>query len=247
MGRWLWVTIRGRQSRQVTIITTYKVCNQPIKQAGPLTAISQQWQIAQSENRGNDSMSHNTINDLRFFINSQRNLGTEIILGMNANETANCKNSNIIKLCRTCKLCDPISMKHGTAREPNTFSRGSGRIYFILCSRALLQFISSVGILPFGTIAFSNLRGMVIDINLYQLLRNPNTDLVTNYPWTLISSHPIRVLQYKKELETYLTKRNIQTKIRESNKLMENKQLTEAHMTEIRDINKTVTIGMLSS
>ena len=64
-----------------------------------------------------------TINEMQAFTNSQQNLGNEIILSMNANETANCKNNNIINICRTCKLCDPIAMKHGTGRQPKTYSR----------------------------------------------------------------------------------------------------------------------------
>ena len=143
-------------------------------------------------------MADNTITDLQVFINSQRNNRTETILSMDANETANCKNSTIIKLCRICKLCDPIAMKHGTELEPNTYFRGSGKIDFNLCSKALLPFISNAIILPFGTIAFSDHRGLFIDMNLHQFLRNPNTDLVTNHLRTLISSHPKRVLKYKK-------------------------------------------------
>ena len=42
MGRWSWATIRGRQNRKLNIITVYKVCNQPIETARPLTSISQQ-------------------------------------------------------------------------------------------------------------------------------------------------------------------------------------------------------------
>ena len=112
-------------------------------------------------------MTDNTITDLQVFINSQRNNRTETILSMDANETSNCKNSTIIKLCRICKLCDPIAMKHGTELEPNTYSKGSGRIDFILYSKALLPFISNASILPFGTIAFSDHRGLFIDINLH--------------------------------------------------------------------------------
>ena len=170
MGGWSWVTIRGRQNRKITIITVYKVYNRPIVTAGPLTAISQQWKIAQSKNRGNENIVDNTITDLQLFINSQQNNGTEIILNMDANETVNCKNSTIIKLCRIYKLCDTIALKHGTELEPNTYSRGLDRIVFILCSKALLPFISNVGILPFGMITFFDHRGLFIDINLHQFL-----------------------------------------------------------------------------
>ena len=79
--------------------------------------------------------------------------------------------SKIITLCHTCKLCDPIAMEHGTATEPNTYSRGSGRIKFVLCSRALLPFISNAGLLTFGKITFSAHRGIFIDINLHKFLQ----------------------------------------------------------------------------
>ena len=125
-------------------------------------------------------MANTTINELKFFIKAQQNLGNEIILINNANETTNCWNSNILKKYRTCKLCDPIAMKHGTATYPNTYSRKYGRIDFILCSSALLPFISSADILPFGTMVFSDHRGLYIDIHLHQFLRTPDTDLVTN-------------------------------------------------------------------
>ena len=103
-------------------------------------------------------MADNTITYLQFFINPQRNKGEEIILSMDANKKANCKNSTIIKLCRICKLCNLTAMKHGTESEPNTYSRGSDKIAFILCSKALLPFISNVGILSCGIIAFSDYR-----------------------------------------------------------------------------------------
>ena len=93
-------------------------------------------------------MSRNTIIDLQFFINSQRILGAEIILGEDTNKTTNCKFSNIIKLCCTCKLYDPIAMKHGTETELNNYSRGSGRIDFILCSRALFSLFLMLGYCP---------------------------------------------------------------------------------------------------
>jgi len=88
---------------------------------------------------------------------------------------------------------------------------------------------------------------LFIDINLDQFLRDPNTDLVTNHIRTLVSSHPKRVLKYKKELQLFITKRNVQTKIKEMNKLIQNEKLTAAHMSEINNIDKTITIGKLAS
>ena len=175
----------------------YKVCNQSLEQARPQIATSQQWQISQQEDRETESMVDTTINNLQSFIKSQQNTGNGIILCINVNEIANYKNNR--------KLCDPIIMRHDTETEPNILSRGYVKIDFILCTRALLPFILRVDILSFGTIAFSDHRGLYIDINLHQYLRNLNTDLVTNTPRTLISSQPKRVLQYKTLLKIFLT------------------------------------------
>ena len=59
-------------------------------------------------------MTHTTITDLQVFINPQRYLGIEIIINIDANETANCKKSNIIKIYRNYQVYDPISMNHET-------------------------------------------------------------------------------------------------------------------------------------
>ena len=75
-----------------------------------------------------------TINKLQTFINLQRNLEKEIILSIDANKTANFKSHNIIKICRICKLCDPIAMEHRSEREPNTYSRDLDglNVYYVL-------------------------------------------------------------------------------------------------------------------
>ena len=112
-----------------------------------------------------------TIKKLQTFINLQRNLEKETILSIDANKTANFKSHNIIKICRICKLCDPIAMEHRSEREPNTYSRGSERIECIICTILPLPFKSSVGILPFGRITFSDHRGLYIVMNLHQFLQ----------------------------------------------------------------------------
>ena len=55
------------------------------------------------------------------------------------------------------------------------------------------------------------------------------------------------VLQDQNKLEIYLTKGDIQIKIEELNELMENRQLIEAHITEINNIDTTVIIDILSA
>jgi len=63
----------------------YKVCNQPIEQIGPLTAISQQWQIYQKESFYNLPTKSWNINHPQYVYFSKR---TDSILNGNA-DTSN--------------------------------------------------------------------------------------------------------------------------------------------------------------
>eukprot|EP00957_Ditylum_brightwellii_P133448 10174400-Ditylum_brightwellii.AAC.1 len=42
-GRWSWATYGGPQTRQITVISAYRVCENTAAEAGPSTAWMQQW------------------------------------------------------------------------------------------------------------------------------------------------------------------------------------------------------------
>ena len=70
-------------------------------------------------------------------------------------------------------------MKDDIANGPNTFSRGSGRIDYTICSETLLYFGTTVSIFPFGVITLSDHRIMYLNISLNESLRNPNVQIST--------------------------------------------------------------------
>ena len=144
----------GNNKRQIEQTSHYYHCIQSLQSKHRTSRTSNGNQLAitnfpTKQQRKQINGIHHHIK-LQIFINSQRRNGNEIILCIKANETANCKNNNIIKICHTCKLSNPIVMKHGTENVPNTYFRGSGRIDFIIYTRSLLLFISSDRILLFG-------------------------------------------------------------------------------------------------
>ena len=77
-------------------------------------------------------------------------------------------------------MIDPITNQHGTRNEPNTYKRGSQRIYYILCSNGLTPFIKPCGLLPFDFIKTSDHRGLYIDIDLDPILKDPLHQFINN-------------------------------------------------------------------
>ena len=45
LGRWVFIKLNGGGGRQITVIATYQVCKGSIRQAGPTTAITQQYSL----------------------------------------------------------------------------------------------------------------------------------------------------------------------------------------------------------
>ena len=69
-----------------------------------------------------------------------------MIITMNGNEAFEPFKGEIIKLYINCKIHDVLSHKYDHHDLPNSYSRASKRIDFILCSFNLPTYISSRGI-----------------------------------------------------------------------------------------------------
>ena len=65
-----------------------------------------------------------TITHLEVFVTKLTKLNHEVIIGIDPNEAFTGNAGDIARLCKTCQLIDPISIKHGTKGEPNICARG---------------------------------------------------------------------------------------------------------------------------
>ena len=105
------------------------------------------------------SISSKTELDIKKFITILTNKNQLIIL--------NVSSKNVIRnICHTYHLIYLLDKRYDTSSKPNTYSRDSGRIDFILVSKRLKKYITNIGILPFGDLVFSDHRPMFLDINL---------------------------------------------------------------------------------
>ena len=85
----------------------YRPGNTAIELVGNSTVIKQQWII--QEHLKKKGYSHDvTINDLIQVIKEKQNNSHEIILTMDGNETFVSSSGGIAKVCKACKLFDPM-------------------------------------------------------------------------------------------------------------------------------------------
>lgn len=89
LGRWSWVTLRGKSSIKITFITCYRVCDQR-SYAGERTAYSQQHRLLQLSGQFSSASAINprrqTILDLQHFILSLKATGHDVVLLIDSNE-----------------------------------------------------------------------------------------------------------------------------------------------------------------
>ena len=128
-----------------------------------------------------ESIASLTITQLTIFIAKLTKLNHEVIIGIDAKESFTNNAGDIARLCKKCHLIDPISTKHGTTGEPNSYARGTERIDYFFYTSIIYNFIKKCGIFPFCSIITSDHRGLYIDIDITQYLRNPFIDLAKNH------------------------------------------------------------------
>ena len=106
------------------------------------------------------------------FINKNRIEGHKIIVCINSNEYLTHDKRGISKLCKECKLNDPLDNRHSGMRNNKTQQEGSVQIYIILCSFNVLKKLKRNGTTAFNEIISSNYRYLYIDLSREVLLKN---------------------------------------------------------------------------
>ncbi len=199
LGRWSFVTLRGKGVAKITIITAYN----PSPTQGDTTNFQQQQRLlSQLHRHHNQNVAphphRQLILDLQSWIEHLIKEGHEIILTIDANETYNpdiCGNhhplqysSGIPTLARshdgkfstlvtTCGLKDPLALQHSSRPFPASHIRGSQRIDFILVTPNLLPAVQRTGSLSYYSLMQSDHRAYYVDFDSIELFSDPAYDI----------------------------------------------------------------------
>ena len=132
---------------------------------------------------------------------------------MDGNEEFTSSKGGIAKLCRDYKPYDVFSQRFKNAKLPNTHTKGSKRIDYILCSFNILKVINRSGMTAFGKLVTSDHRGLYIDLPIASISKSYQPDVNQHFQRLLQSSCPRYVRKYKKHLKKEITKREILNRI----------------------------------
>jgi hypothetical protein len=168
LGRWSWISLKGRGNRIITLINVYRV-NPGHSNLGEYTNFKQQVYIKLKE--GNDTYNPRTqtILDLQELIQTKILQQEDIIMCIDANEiiepnpTKN--NLTITSLIQNQGLINLAS----TLPEQYESQKNGRLIDFCLITPSLLPSVHSFGYLPYNKITTSDHRNYFLDLQISDL------------------------------------------------------------------------------
>ena len=126
------MTLEGKNSVTITIITAYRVSQVSMPQHGDGSTYHQQHMLMSRQGIKSPNPRGQFVPDIIIFINEQQRKDREIILMMDANEEIGINSKGIATLLSECSLTDLLQHRHPTLQIPVTYNRGTKTIDYIL-------------------------------------------------------------------------------------------------------------------
>jgi hypothetical protein len=126
LGRWAWVTVKGKQNRKTTVITTYRATNLQATAQNQLGSIRQVNVSIQPEEMWE--------NDLARLIQEKKSIGAVIVMG-DFNCNLNDSESKVSKYFRQMEMREIINEKYG--KGPATYQFGRHTIDGIYATQGI--------------------------------------------------------------------------------------------------------------
>ena len=107
-------------------------------------------------------------------INKKVNEGRHIIITIDGNEPITNASGGIAKICRECKIFDPLDHKYGHTSDSKLYLRGFHRINFMFCSLVILTTVLRCDMTRFNDVITSDHCGLLIDLTRDVILKGKN-------------------------------------------------------------------------
>ena len=215
LGRWSYLTLRGRNDFLVTIITAYRCCvSNNVNNEGLTTAYAQQETCLRRKGIQTNPR-ESFITHMEQFIESKVSLGHEIILAIDGNEEWEERGSRIKRMAERVGIFD-VAASRNNNKVPATYVRSNSRrrIDFILCSERVLDTITAYGMAPKDlSLRLGDHRLQYIDIDIKALLGMNSHDQVAPTCRRLKSYDPKCVTLYIDEVNKGFSNHTIAERI----------------------------------
>jgi hypothetical protein len=199
LGRWCGVTLSGKSSQRLTIITAYRVCSGSIRTASLGSAFAREHQFFAS--------TQTTVNPRRLFlrdltttIQALQEEGHYIVLMLDANSTESA-DPQFRDFISACDLSD----LHSNDPAPSTYvGSANRRIDFIFGCHMVTQHLRRSGTLSYHEGPQSDHRSLFVDLNL-DFLHIKEEKLRPGVSRSLHTGNPELVETYNSSLMQYYT------------------------------------------
>ena len=187
------------------------------------------------------------IKDLFNTINKIQSTCHHVIFLIDTNESFISLEKCISSLVEYTKMLDPITNKHGTRDDLNTYKRGSQIIHYILYTNELTPFIKHYDILSFDFITTSDHRSLYIDIDLALFIKYPLHQFITKTDRLVRINNPKYVTKYKAHLMKHMQQHDVFSRRQIIQTKINNNIISKLDIIELNGINESVPLGSLNA
>ena len=253
MGRWSYITFRGKEGVKVTVVTAYRVCPKAIGACGPTTSTFVQCNKLLQQGKDQPNPRKQILEDLQDQIITWTMEGHDVILGIDANDDVDRNNSEIQRFFDETGL---ISAHEHLYEEdfyddnplPPTFIYGKKKTDFIACTPRIFSCIKRCWIEPANMGIESDHRALAIDLDTELTFNGTIPNIATENQRIVKSTCTRTALRYREELHKiltdgsiYLRLRRLQTQIRREGRPTNNAK------KKAKKLDREVTAAMLKA
>jgi ribonuclease HI len=241
LGRWSYLKFSSKR-KNLIVITAYR----PTPAQGITTNWMQQWILLRQKGIQNPDPIGEFYKDLDKQLQQWSNLGYEILLMIDANETLGEKNKGITEIMLNHNMADLVALHHGIGNEPNTYLRGSKRIDYILGTKRVQEFCISSGILPFYNGYSSDHRPIYAVVNMDKILSDKILSLDSQATRFISKATPNERMKLLSIVDEHYMAHSIYERL---NKLMQTPEdeWTPEHRNEFEKCDRQHIIGLIAA
>jgi len=271
LGRWSYITLRGKYDTLITIISAYRVCQKSSSSSGLKTAYMQQQRFLQARLlklelvQPPPNPNRQFILDLHSWVQHLQSLNHKIILSLDNNDdlyssegsihflpfdpdnitTGPQHDGSLRTLAASCGLVDVLAEQHSSRPFPPTYIRGEKRLDYILVSNSIKHAVIRSDILPFNAIFSGDHRPCFLDFDSESLFSELISPFAPPCQRSLQLPDPCKVVKYKEVLHEQLQYHNIPDKLKVLSEAAANKHWMEDCTKQYEVLDTLITQSML--
>ena len=236
LGRWTELRLHGRQKRQLSIITVYRVPYTTIAHAGTNTSYYHQWHHLRRQKHKAPDPRAQVLQDLGEYIELLQADYHAILIMIDANESYDERNSSLQKWITLHDLKDVHQYLHQYNTTISTYARGTKRIDYIFATDNILPYVLKGGILPFHFLKTTDHRALYVEIDLQKFLRCQVATSTTQRNRLLTSRNPRGIKRYCHQLTQWLNESSIEQELHNISQYQDD-QLDDAKIHRLEELD----------